>query len=346
MGLNLRSETDSIPYLSKETRYRVWWALFMLDTLLSVMTGRPPSTGEMFCTTPLPVPYREEDFWDERVVQLITDQETRNTLMNRLLCNGPEGSPRKLADRILPERSGSNEEKQSGTATKTMVETLSPNTSLYFLYVVDLAFVMREAITTLYAPTAARRSWLELESAISTFNTNADNWLSRLPAEFHFAEMGMTRPFSRQCASLAFRFYTTKLIISQPCLRRLAYRPSRERSSGAVCHTMAAICVQAAGQVLDLLPDEADISCLYEISPWWCVLHYVMQSTTVLLVDLFTRAVSCSESTSIVEKVKKAIRWLREMSNHDPSSQRALLVCMDLLSRHGPEFGLHVDAVL
>ena len=79
MGLNIRSESDSITQFSKELRHRVWWALFMLDMVLCEMTGRPPGTRDIFCSTPLPVPFAEEIFLDRRVAQLTTDQRTPST---------------------------------------------------------------------------------------------------------------------------------------------------------------------------------------------------------------------------------------------------------------------------
>jgi hypothetical protein len=202
---------------------------------------------------------------------------------------------------------------------------------------------MRQAIETLYSPGAARRSWGEIEMAINTFNNHADNWLTRLPVEFGFTQLDASLPFVRQRASLAFRFYTTKLVISQPCLRRLANTPATG-SLGSTCDKMAAMCVQVASQMLDLLPDEADASWLYGISPWWCVLHYVMQSTTVLLIELFTRTLpGTAEATILAAKVKKAVGWLREMSTKDESSQRAWLVCRDIISRHGVRFSLDIE---
>jgi Fungal specific transcription factor domain len=78
MGLHC-IESDSIRAFS-ETRYRVWWGLFMLDTALSIMTGRPPSAGEPFCTAPLPVPY-EEDLRNGRVAQVVANQVILNAFM-------------------------------------------------------------------------------------------------------------------------------------------------------------------------------------------------------------------------------------------------------------------------
>jgi hypothetical protein len=183
-----------------------------------------------------------------------------------------------------------------------------------------------------------------MEVAISNFNTTADNWLSRLPAEFQFGDFDNARPFIRQRVSLAFHFYTTKLVISQPCLRRLAHQVLGAPSPSSVCDIMATTCVESAQQMLDILPEEPDVNWLYEASPWWCVLHYVMQSTTVILVELFARTLpGTPEAIGLTEKVRKAVHWLYAMSGRDPSAHRAWLVCMDILSRHGLKFSLEID---
>ncbi|KAJ5936521.1 transcriptional regulator family: Fungal Specific TF [Penicillium verhagenii] len=335
MGLNLRNESSTIGHLSKEIRYRVWWALFMLDTVLCVMTGRPPSTSDTFCSTPLPLPYTEEEFSDERIMRLISDQQARDAFMTSLLSTEPAVT---TDDRIY-----SRQPESKGKQVEQIPQTLTPNVSLYFLYTIDLAFLTRKAVDTLYAPRAPRRSWREIEFQIFTLNSNADRWLSRLPVEFHFVELDASQSFAQERASLAFRFYTTKLIISQHCLRRLA-NLSGVGSPGAVCDNMAAMCVHVAGQILDLLPDEVDTAWLYKVSPWWCILHHIMQSSTILLIALSTQLhTDIAEEINIAEKVKKATRWLNEMSAKDPCSQRALLIYMDLLSRHASKLGLETD---
>jgi hypothetical protein len=69
-----------------------------------------------------------------------------------------------------------------------------------------------------------------------------------------------------------------------------------------------------------------------------------MQSKVVLLVHLCTQnQLDSDEIKNISETVNKAARWLKKMSSHDPSSSRALRVCQDLISRHGPERRLGLD---
>jgi hypothetical protein len=70
----------------------------------------------------------------------------------------------------------------------------------------------------------------------------------------------------------------------------------------------------------------------------------MMQSTTVLLVELFAQGQRGStEATLLAKKVEKAIRWLRAMSINDSSSRRAWLVCIDILSLHGSKLPSKVN---
>ncbi|KAJ6115194.1 hypothetical protein N7486_000972 [Penicillium sp. IBT 16267x] len=341
MGINLRSNTESVPPLSKETRYRLWWALIILEMLLCGMTGRPPCTGVNFCTTPLPVPYPEEDFGDERVMKLITDHTARSAVG---ISVRPASSSTSLDSIITASAQPEASNRIKLEAAEGAAEVLIPNASLSLLYTVELSLLMRDAFTTLYAPTAAQKSWHGIEIALCTLNDDADRWLSRLPAELQFKVLRPGQPFLRQRIGLAFQFYSTKLVISQSCLRPLADRLSEVKPIVTLCENMATMCVKMATLMLDILPDEPDVAHLDNLPPWWVVFHYLMQATVVLLVELFTRAKSGTpEAVSILKDIGKATGWLEMMSSRDRSSKRAWVVCMDLLSTHGAKLELEAE---
>lgn len=342
MGLNLRNESNSIGHISKETRYRVWWSLYTLDTSLCAMTGRPPSSNVEFCTTPLPVPFMEEQFRDETIAQLITDHEVRNAFTG--IMSQKNWGQSQTESTVNPEQSGkltSIRNKQCEQLAFSAMETLTPNISLYFLYFVELGLTMRESVDTLYAPGAARKSWREVEAAISSLNSKADAWLSKLPETFRFTGPRGNVAFERQISSLAFRYYSTKLIITQPCLRHAA---GPGPSLGSFCETMTDQCVEVATQMLDLLPEPPDSSWLYHIAPWWCILHYLMQAMTVLLTEFFLRGrPGTLQYRKVQESIDKGNRWLYDMSARDPCSQRAWIGCNDLLSRYSPELAFQAE---
>jgi hypothetical protein len=344
MGIYLRDESPSTSNLSREARYRLWWGLYLLNNRVSGIIGRPLGVHRAFCTTPLPVPYREEDFGEEHVMQLLTNTEARRILMSSLQFQMPRNETAESPIAQSPIHVATREEMRNEQARAIAAQSLSVNASLYFIYAVDLASIMEEAIGTLYSPIAASRSWLQIELAISALNESIERWLSRLPMSYDLTSTRTNRPDVLQHTSLAFHFYSTKLIITQPCLHRVVYGVPEEGPPSTLCSTLAATCVQVAGQMLDLLPSDPNTAWLYGCSPWWCVLHYIMQSVTVLMMELVARSEEGTpRSTGVEVMIRKAILWLKEMATKDPSAMRAQLLCIDILTRHGSRLGMEVE---
>ncbi|CAG8069491.1 unnamed protein product [Penicillium salamii] len=329
MGIHLRSDSSSITHVSKETRYRLWWALYSLDTLVCVMTGRMPRMQREHCTTPLPVPYPEESFWDEQVMAIIQDSQARASLVGSFLSNpsAAAGQP----DLGLGHPVSPHQRLSPG-------QRLRLNVSSCLLFSIDLATVMRAAIDMLYTPEAAKRSGTELEQAMISLNNTADNWYARLPAAYHFTDTTSDLAIARQRTSLAFQYYSTKLVISQPALR---FHTLDEISPHPVHGRMGAICFSVAAQMVDILPNDPNVTWLLSCSPWWCALHYLTQSTVVLITQLLMWNAAWSQlSTNPLDRIEKVLRWLSELSTRDAAFERAWLIFTELLSSQGFNVGL------
>ena len=330
MGLNLRIENETTGYVSREARYRLWWSLYVLDILICVMAGRPPSTALIYCSTPLPVPFKEEDFQNERVSRLIADLEARNLLMETLSIPSMKRSqemPRHRSTRS--DRTAKKDEIASMS-----LEILTPNMSLFFVYLIDLVSLMQASIEELYAPAAVQKSDHEIELIISTLNDKADSWLSALPTPFHFIRGAPE--FERERCTLAFCFYMTKILITKPCLSRLVQQTPGAAPPEKFCASMAQACIDVADKMLHLLPDEPDPLWVYRVSPWWCAVHYLMQPTAVLLVEFFRTKSGTDKHRRLLALLSKSISWLDKMSTTDSSAHRAWLVCRNLLTMHIP----------
>lgn len=91
---------------------------------------------------------------------------------------------------------------------------------------------------------------------------------------------------------------------------------------------MALITLDSASRLLGLLPDEPDVLQLFKICPWWCVLRYLMQATTVILLELSFGSVHIPEDEDrFVGLAKKSIRWFHAMSDRSIGSRRAWQLC-------------------
>ncbi|KAL4786793.1 fungal-specific transcription factor domain-containing protein [Aspergillus varians] len=331
MGLNLRNESSIISYNSRETRYRVWWSVYVLHILLCVMTGRLPSSTEDSCTTPLPVPFVEEDFSRGEVERLIEDHESRMVFTRNLVSRS---SAQSAESTLIPEfsrRQSLSPGSHSDQIASAAAQILTPNISLHFLYLVELALLMRRSIDALYAPGAGRKSWRSIEMVISALNGRASSWLSNLPAELHFT-LG-TPDYEKERLSLAFSFYSSKILITQPCLSRILQQASWDNQVETFCTTTAATCVDMAIKMVALLPNTPELTWVYNLSPWWCIVHYIMQATTVLLISMFIREKSNSiQYPRTIDSVSKAADWLSSLAVKDTSAQRAWAALQDLLS--------------
>ena len=96
--------------------------------------------------------------------------------------------------------------------------------------------------------------------------------------------------------------------------------------------------------MLQMLPDEPNAVGLNRIGPWWCIVHYLVQATVVLLLELSFRADHMpEEAENIFESAQKAVRWLHNLGEENYSARRAWSLCNDMLRESAPKIGREVD---
>ncbi|RAH79060.1 hypothetical protein BO86DRAFT_319463 [Aspergillus japonicus CBS 114.51] len=319
LGLHLRHLGDSTSDTSREIRCRVWWSLYTLDLRLSVMTGRPSFIPDSLCTTPLPLPFDEQNFGREEVM--------------RQLRRSIDGSP-------LPTEMLSTSQSEID-AMSTVVERVdseenrySPCGPLYFVHLVQLTMIAKESLTKIYTPSTIRSPWQSVEFAIRSLTLNLDTWLSNLPNEYDFTRTQssqVSQETSNQRLSLALLFYSTRISITRPCLRRVESF-SQGGKMQKFGQKVAEDCVESACHMLRLFPEDLKSATLYTASPWWCLLHYLMQATAVLALELAFQAQHVPDKASMVSKaLDKAYEWLSLMSRTQKTPERARRLCDRLL---------------
>jgi hypothetical protein len=326
LGINLRSESKETSDISKEIRYRVWWSLYTVENTLSIMTGRPTSTPDNFSTTPLPIPFSEERFREPVALRLLTSFSARAHYMKGLI------SERRVISAALD--SSGLRHPILGPNSLHIPMDIPPSDSFYFFYFVDLTLIMRRAIDSLYSPEFARRPWHTISAAIMDLVKETDEWLSSVPSVFQFKTRHASTDFERQRWSLAFRFYSLRITLSRPSLCRSERQRAPNEASALSQQRIARICIDSACQLLDLLPDRPDALWLIQVSPWWCVLHYLMQSVTVLLIEMEFRARFHTDGASLIMlHLEKGLEWLHGLGSISIPAQRAWAVCNSICNR-------------
>lgn len=345
LGLNMKNESKNVYESSKEIRYRVWWALFSNEGLLSVMTGRPASIMDTACAVPLPLPFDEDKFFSVkspgfnghniRLLRRYSNQESHN------------------ADNAFPTPSSAQSAKSR--ASPSSPESLPPNFdqgpsvppshALYFHHHVILSVLTGEVLNRLYRVDTLTQSLAQVQSTIAALDSKIERWHSALPSVFDFTKRQRDQQFQRQRVSLGFFYYSTLTILSRPCLCKMSQTvANRSEKATDFNQTTAVKCVEAALGMLDLLPDEPNPIGLYGVAPWWCVVHHLVQAATVLMLELsFGSDHLPRRVDDILFGAKKTVCWLRSMSAEDLSARRAWVMCDEMLRKVAPKVGRNVD---
>lgn len=348
LGINMRNDSTQTPNTSKEIRYRVWWSLYTLEHLLSIMTGRPTSIVDEVCTAPLPVPMEEEHFQSEAAIQLLGSERQKGSRFPHVNSRSPSAttsatmstSSSRQSRRASKTSSSRSPSTQQGTPqglsqrpTQDWAKNIAPNQSLYFLHYVQLTRITQNILSRLYVPTAMKKTWSEIQSTINELDAGLQSWRSQLPIVFDFGKKQRDQTFLRHRLCLGFFYYGTRITINRPCLCRLDRKiPNQSSKSRDFNRDAAAVCVESAKEMLCLIPDQPNAVGLNTQGPWWNILHFFMQAVTVLMLELAFRADHMpGDAENILDVAKKAVRWLHQMAEDSLPCRRAWDMCNNLL---------------
>lgn len=171
--------------------------------------------------------------------------------------------------------------------------------------------------------------WIYIENRIGELRSRIDLWLNSIPASLDFTQQIDDGPDRlRYKLILALHFYSARITLGRPCLcRRDAGRKSPTGKTTFI-HDMAIITLESAMKVLELIPDEPSPVQLYQFAPWWRLLHYLIQSATVLLLELPFGSIHVPKGgQNFLAQAQESVRWLYAMSAHSVASRRAWQLC-------------------
>ena len=312
-----------------------------MERTLAVMTGRLVSFSGTDCSVPLPLPVDEETLFraDPRPAVKATLPTSRQ--LSGHSSREPELSP-------LPAR-GPNRLPDGSDFVEQQDPELRPIDSssdgLCFLFNVKLNILTDEAMNRLYRAGASKETWAQVQKKITDLNSKLSDWVQDLPAVFDFTRKQQDQQFLRHRLYLGFAYYSTSTIINRPALCRIDDKIPRESERAKELNrTIAAKCVHSAKAILEMLPNIPNAVGLYRVAPWWCLAHHLVQAATVLMLELSFRAYHMpNEAEEILQAAKKAVLWLRAMSEEDMAAHRAWKLCDGMLRKVAIKVGRTVD---
>jgi hypothetical protein len=305
--------------------------------MLGIMTGRATCILDGICTTPLPLPFTEEQLQEPEAAELLNNSHLRDDRINKVMAS--------VWVRHMPlnPNGGKEATHKSRERDNLWVKGLAFNFGLCHLYYCDLAVVTQEIVNKVYSTDCVMVPWAHIENRIGELRSRIDLWLTGIPSSLDFTQKTDDGPEQlRSKLALAFHFYSARITLGRPCLCRRDAQKKDPAEKSSFSHDMAMLTLNSAMQMLDLIPDEPSAVQLYEIAPWWCILHYLMQAATVLLLELSFGSVHMPEGEQqFIAQSKKSIRWLYAMSEHSVASRRAWQLCDICLRRLAS--GMHFD---
>jgi len=308
--------------------------------MLAVMTGRPTSFLDADCSTPLPLPLEKDSLVKgsrRSGVSTAAAESLRRYSSQESWDSDPRPS---LSEKSTghPGTSSRQPDNEGGGA-------VAPSEALFFLCHTKLSILTNTVLNRLYRAGTSKQTWAEIQGGIAKLDDKLERWRQGLPSIFDFTKKQRDQQFIRQRICLGFFYYNTRTIINRPCLCRVDRRiPQESGKAMEFNRTAAARCVHAARDLMNMLPNVPNVVGLYRVSPWWCLVHHIVQASTVLMLELSFRADHMpNEADDILEAAKKAVYWLRSMSDDNVAAPRAWRLCDDLLHKVAPRIGRSAD---
>lgn len=329
-----RSLTTKLPAKLREARFRLWWCLYTLEQTLGLISGHITSIPRVKGAPPLPIPFEEEEFeTDPSASALIQHPGIRTRWLQTIMPSSKswpnDGYSRKSQQEPMPR-------------DDAWLKYLEPNAGLFYLFYCDLAVIIEEIVNQIHVSSI----WIDREKRIDELRSRIEYWKHSLPSSLDFTTVDLQNNVSqmRYKLGLAIHYHSARIVLGRLWLcRRGELGPDH---SPMLNHNMAMMTLDAAKQILDLLRDQPNTVQLYQMFPWWSVLHYISHAAKIILFELSVGCMHAQDSTAhLVWLAKKAICWLHAMTTRSPGAERVWRLCDSFYRKVSEQMGYSTDGI-
>lgn len=336
LGLHLRATHNKLDAEALEARHKLWWSIFLLENLLSVITGRASGLGNGLPSAPPPLASKD-------MIPFTNNPSV--SLLERLSDNpSMKWTMKQQLGRLKVQRD--------------LMKAMDATNELYFFCLSDLTVISHTASSGVYNTNTYNQGLEGIRSRINFYNGIMDNWLADLPDCMNLEGLKSGPSLSineTYRVSLALHYHSARIVLNRPCLTRkrdrendIKYHISRERRD------IDMNCLHSALAMLSIFPDEQSKTWL-RYAPWWTVLHFLVQATAILLINisfdcssrrqmshdastdstngLFSDSSGVINRKAILAETKKALMWLYHLGETDASARRDFDLCKKCIRR-------------
>ena len=317
LGLHLRVTDETVGELERARRARTWYSIYSLEILIAEITGRPKSIFLTDVTIPT------ETFWSISQEALHFSGQVDNFL-------SPEGSRKIWLDYL---HAGRNTSQMTGGILpwKTFLSVGHDTATSYLPQRLYLCRLSDKVASEMYSGTS-EDSWHEVQRKIGDLQTELKRWAENLPQELAIPDQEPSDTDPRTKIELGMYYHSIEMMLNRPCLCDIFIEDESERSQ-EFNRSSARACVQAAMSMLALMPDYSTAHEAYQLLPWWNLLHFVAQATSIILLELALDAQHFrDEIPQLTTHLRKAMGYLWCMADGSRSAYRAWKIFRQLLS--------------
>ena len=315
LGLHLRVAESAINERDHRQRSKLWHSLYRLEVLLSEITGRPKCIHSSAASISL-------DLIAEDASRPI-DHEIKMMGMNP----GEEWSKflGKAGDVALDFRGGIVPWKRCHSIGKNMSEK-------HFIAATKLTRVADMIEDKLYL-TFENPTWHSVQTTIRGLEERLQEYQDGIMVELLASSIGTADIDPRAYLELEMALCSTRMILYRPCLCDIQIQ-GESTVSRDFNNRCARRCVEAALSFLELLPSDPQVAEIYQVLPWWSILHYLCQAATALLLELCLNAQHMQgDASTIITGMTKAMNYVWIMSPVSKSAYKAWAILRPLLGR-------------
>ncbi|KAI3096013.1 transcriptional regulator family: Fungal Specific TF [Penicillium roqueforti] len=335
LGLNLEISSTRLDAKAKEARKRLWWSIFYLEHTLTTMTGRVSCLGDGSPSVSPTSPFES---------------------MDCAVSNAQVGDAKFARDDAI--HWSTHQHHEQIEAQQRRLKHVAPSPSLYLFYLLDLSLMMHAITNRMYNTDLFQEGLSQPLRQINLYNMMLDRWVSGLHGSMAFEDdqgNPLSGSTSRYQVSLALHYYSSRIVLNRPCLMG----PTKDKKSGRFFsrpqfgNNITSAC-RASLSLVSVLPDLPDARWPYDNSPWWIVVHHLMQATSVLLLYISVdhcRILPGKNKTAeptieiVIATIKKALFWLCCLGEADEAARRAFRLCNGCYHRIAAERGLSLDVM-
>ena len=307
LGLHVRNEDSSASEEQRQMLVRVWWSLYSLERTLGIMTGRPSTTVNTFCSVPLPAPISGDQGSVDNEAQDFTAEESA------ALCFSQEAAYRNGTIKSAQLSGG--------------IGPKEPNPGSYFRAVATLSIIVQDISSSLYSVATMIRPSEELQLQVTDLDQRLNQWARLLPQQFNFQarDVQSDTRFLRERTILRFQLCSAKMLLTRPYLS--GRRQQCRENEASFSNRMGNNCIEAAKAMVDFFSEMSHARAIYHYGPWWCIVHYMMQAIAVFLLGLSNPAFTSHRKATLVHYIRRVILCLQLMQ--DPIALRASHIALE-----------------